>query len=71
MCDESGHTNFLLYPTHVILLTPAQARLSPCSGFVQAGSPLLTLIAVCNAGLAALGATRIGVPLQDGGSYDR
>ena len=26
------------------LLTLAQARLSPCSGFAQAGSPLLTLI---------------------------
>jgi len=34
------------YPEHVTLPTPAQARLSPCSGFAQAGSPLLTLITI-------------------------
>ena len=41
MCDESGHTEFpFLYLEHVKLLTPAQVRLNPCSGFAQAGSPL-------------------------------
>jgi len=44
-CDESGLIKFpFSYLAHVTLLTPAQVRLSPCSGFAQAGSPLLTLL---------------------------
>ena len=47
MCDESGHTKFpFSYLEHVTLLTLAQARLSPCSEFAQAGSPLLTLMTI-------------------------
>jgi len=47
MWDESRLTKFpFSYLAHVTLLTPAQARLSPCSGFAQAGSLLLTLITV-------------------------
>ena len=47
MCDESGHTKFpFSCLAHVTLLTLAQARLSPCSGFAQAGSRLLTLITI-------------------------
>jgi len=47
VCDESGHTKFpFWYLAHVILLTLAQIRLSPCSGFAQVGSPLLTLITI-------------------------
>jgi len=47
MCDESGHTKFpFSHLEHVTSLTPARARLSPCSGFAQAHSPLLTLITI-------------------------
>ena len=47
MYDESGHTNFLfLCPEQVMLLPLAHARLSPCPGFIWAGSPLLTLIII-------------------------
>jgi len=47
MCDESGHTKFpFLNFAHVTLPALTQARLSLCSGVAQAGSPLLTLIAI-------------------------
>ena len=47
MWDESRFTKFpFLVLIHVTLPTVAQARLSPCSVFSQAGSPLLTLITV-------------------------
>ena len=47
MCNESGHTKFpFSYLDHVMLLTLAQARLSPVLGFAQAGSLLLILIAI-------------------------
>jgi len=42
MYNESWHTKFpFSYLAHVTLLTPAQARLSSCSGFAQASSPCL------------------------------
>jgi hypothetical protein len=47
MCDESGHIKFpFSCLAHMTLLTLTQARLSPCSGFTQAGSRLLTLIII-------------------------
>ncbi|KAK0655059.1 hypothetical protein B0T16DRAFT_384025 [Cercophora newfieldiana] len=38
--DAAGDGITFSYLKHVTLLTLAQARLSPCSGFAQAGSPL-------------------------------
>jgi hypothetical protein len=47
MYNESRHTKFTFsYLEHVTLLTLAQARLSPYSGFSQGSSPLLALIAI-------------------------
>jgi len=77
LCDESGRTKFpFSYLANVTQLTPAQARLSPCSGFDQVCSPLITLTTIfgrlCHSMLDCFNSGRVGpelVPYEDGQNW--